>query len=339
MKRWHMAWLGVLMGGCSVSYPPKPFANETVPTEIIAQVDEIRSRPVLVRFLNGTQDRTAQLGTNLRLGESVRTEGEGRAQVLLNNGAIVRIGGNSRLTLTSANQVQLDRGKFLLIGRVENGQPLKEGVSLQTPFGALTTRDGVVYGEVTTEGNNRHTLLVLEGNAILKLPNGGKEILLKRGEELPIKQNGVPETVQRPTQSDLERRFRESKLLFGFAVRFASQATWERDLKVALRTPAKVEYRPQEQTRATPVRTEPATVRRDPPPPSTPKLEPQVTPSPEPPVVAEPVPLPEPVAPAPEPVPLPEPVAPAPEPVPLPEPVAPAPEPPLPEPIAPEPPP
>jgi len=299
-----------LVGGCYLGYPPKPFSSELPPTEMIAQIDEIPSRPVWVRFLNGTTERTAQVGTWLRVGESLRTEANARVQIVLTNGAIARISGNSSLVLKP--QLQANSGSFFVSAVLENGKPADRDTQVQTPFGMVSTKDGAFYLEIPPEPNKKRRLLVLHGKVTVNLRR--KDITLHKGEELLISVDGSADKPQRPSQEELESRFAKSDLLFGFSTRFAGQSLWERQLKVAHRQPEQVEFR--RAARPAPVRPQPTpeyiapqpttAVRSAPPPVRQPEPSPEApappaTPEP---VVAEPPPL--------EPVPILE--SPAPEP-------------------------
>jgi hypothetical protein len=330
--------VGFLLASCTPALPPKPFSWEVAPTQVVALMDEIHSRPVLVRFLNSTTERSAQIGTVLRVGESVRTETNAMTQVALNNGVIVRLGDNSALTLKSPAQVSVDSGKVLVAARLENGKPLPKPIEILVPFGTITSTNGVFYVEVPPQPHKNPKVFVLEGTLTNKL-RSGKTINLQKGDELQIKPDGTGDKVVRPAQSELESRFAKSDLLFGFATRFAGQSLWESQLKVARREISTVRYRPKDLSRNRPTArpapvtpsepvvpsepiapSEPVTpvVRRNPPPPVKPTSAPPPPaepPAPPPEVVTEPEPPPVMEVPAPEP---PPPVmeVPAPEPLP-----------------------
>jgi len=303
------------LGGCSLGYPPKPFSSEVPPTEAIAQIDEIPSRPVWVRFLNGTTERTAQIGTLLRVGESLRTEADARVQIVLNNGAIARISGNSSLTLNPKLGLRANSGLFFVSAVLENGKPLEQATQVQTAFGMVTTRNGAFYLEIPQEPSQNRRVLALHGDITVKLSRTGKDVLLQKGDELLIKADGSADQPKRPSQAELESRFAKSDLLFGFSTRFAGQSLWETQLKVARREPERVKFRRSDVARTAPVQPQPVVepppqppVRSEPPP--LPPVQPVAPPVVETPVVVEPPPLVEP--PAPEPIPVIEPPAPEP---------------------------
>ncbi len=304
------------LGGCVVGYPPKPFSSEVPPTEAIAQVDEIPSRPVWVRFLNGKTERTAQLGTWLRVGESLRTEGTATVQIVLNSGAIARISGNSSLVLNSL--LQANSGYFLVSAMQEDGRQGQQDTQVQTPFGVISTGNGAFYLEIPQATNQKHRILALHGNIKVKLSRTGKEIALQKGEELLIASDGSAGNPQRPTQGELESHFAKSDLFFGFSTKFVGQSFWEKQLKVARRAPEQVKFRPAppnpEPIYAPPP--QPSTAVRNVP---TPRRQPEPTVAPPaPPVSPEPVvaePAPAIAPPPPEPPPIIE--APAPEPPPI----------------------
>lgn len=245
------ALVGFVLASCGHNPPPKPFSWEVSPTEAVAQMDEIRDRPVLIRFLNSTSESPAQIGTVLRAGESVRTEAKAMTQVAMKNGAVVRIGEKSAFTLKSSGQVSADSGYLLVAARLENGKPLTKPIEVQTPFGAIDSANAVFHLEIPTQPNKNRTVFVLEGTLTTKL-RSGKSIILKKGDELQIKPDGTGAKTLRPTQAELESRFAKSDLLFGFATRFAGQSLWEGQLKVARREIGTVRYRPEDLARNRP---------------------------------------------------------------------------------------
>ncbi|HBC41651.1 MAG TPA: hypothetical protein DCZ88_07110, partial [Pseudanabaena sp.] len=63
-----------MLPSCTISQPEKPFSSEVLPTEAIAEISEIRSYPVRVKYVNSTTARPATVGVALKVNESVSTD-------------------------------------------------------------------------------------------------------------------------------------------------------------------------------------------------------------------------------------------------------------------------
>ncbi|MFM7887907.1 MAG: hypothetical protein ACKPCM_14730, partial [Pseudanabaena sp.] len=98
---------------CTISQPAKPFSSEALPTEVIAEITEIRSYPVRIKYINSTTARPANVGVPLKVNESVSTDESSTAQITLKTGTIFRIGGAANLTLRPQNQVEIESGQLV----------------------------------------------------------------------------------------------------------------------------------------------------------------------------------------------------------------------------------
>lgn len=120
----------VALNSCAISQPTKPFSSEALPTEAIAEISEIRSYPVRVKYLNATSAKPASVGGPLKVDESVSTEDSSTAQLTMRNGVIFRIGGVSNLKIKPQNQVEFTSGKLVAWSASDRKTPSQ----IQTPL-------------------------------------------------------------------------------------------------------------------------------------------------------------------------------------------------------------
>lgn len=219
----------VAVPGCFAPPPSKPFSSEVVPTDNLAEISEIRDFSVWVRFLNSSEDRTASVGTTLKAGETVRTEGTSRAQIVLNSGVIVRVAGDATLTINPKNQLNLNKGR--LLAWVASSQNLT--AEIQTPFGSVSSSDGTFYVDIPKESSKQRQILALNGTVTVKLSRSSDTLTLKAGEELTVMPDGTPSTPKPLAKEDIEKRLAGNPLLFGFNTRLASQADIETTFKIS----------------------------------------------------------------------------------------------------------
>jgi hypothetical protein len=219
----------VALPGCFAPPPTKPFSSEVVPTDKLAEISEVRDFSVTVRFLNSTEDRTASVGTNLKAGETVRTEGNSRAQLALNSGVIVRVGGDAALTINPKNQLNLDKGRLLTW--VTQSQNLT--AEIQTPFGSVSSSDGTFYIDIPKESSQARQILALNGTVTVKLLRSPDPINLKAGEELIVSPDGTASKPKLVAREDIEKRLAGNPLIFGFNTRLASQSDIESTFKIS----------------------------------------------------------------------------------------------------------
>ncbi|WP_330481574.1 FecR family protein [Tumidithrix elongata] len=219
----------VAIPGCFAPPPSKPFSSEIVPTDKLAEISEIRDFSVRVRFLNSSEDRPASVGTTLKAGETVRTEGTSRAQIVLNSGVIVRVDGDTNLTINPKNQLNLDKGR--LLAWVASSQNLTAEV--QTPFGSVSSSDGTFYVNVPKESSKQRQILALNGTVTVKLARSSDTVTLKAGEELIVMPDGNASIPKPLAKEDIEKRLAGNPLIFGFNTRLASQADIESTFKIS----------------------------------------------------------------------------------------------------------
>lgn len=219
----------VALPGCFAPPPNKPFTSEVTNTDKLAEIAEIRDFSVSVRFLNSSEDRNASVGTSLKAGETVRTGGNSRAQILLNSGVLVRVGGESALTINPKNQLNLDKGR--LLAWVSASQNLTAEV--QTPFGSVSSSDGTFYIDIPKESSKQRQILALNGTVTVKLTKSSDTVTLKTGEELIVMPDGTAPNPKPLSKEDIEKRLAGNPLIFGFNTRLASLADIESTFKIS----------------------------------------------------------------------------------------------------------
>ncbi|MBD2187752.1 FecR domain-containing protein [Pseudanabaena mucicola] len=334
-----------LLPSCITSQPPKPFSSEALPTEAIAEISEIRSYPVRVKYLNSASARPATVGVPLKVNESVSTEESSNAQVTLRSGTIIRIGGKSNLTLKPKNQVEFISGNLVAWADRDRKAPAQ----VQTPFGEISSNNGTIYVEIPNKAAEDRRVIALDGTVTVLLKDSSQLVTLNKGEEISIKANGKASAPKRIDNEGVNKRIANNSLLFGFSTQLASlsQITSEFGVSASVKEASRIEFRrsdlpkPAENTNRNKVTYTSGSVNNDPPPPA---AEPQ--PQAKPPSAAapqnDPPPAPLPSEPAPlpsEPAPLPSEPAPS-EPITNnPPPVATPIEPPAPQPAPLDPPP
>jgi hypothetical protein len=221
--KWGMGLL--LITGCNTN-PPKPFSSELAPTEAIAKITEIPNRPVWVRFTNSRDDSPAAIGTDLKVGESIRTEAKARVQVVLKNGVIIRLGGDTDVSINAQNQIQLNRGQIVV------WVAKKVTAEIVTPTAIAAITDATLYIQLPQDNKDRQ-ILVLQGVATVRIKDVVEAIMLKAGENLAITANGKTSPPQKLTQAVLNQRFVETKILSGFSSKLAGQDTIEANLQIS----------------------------------------------------------------------------------------------------------
>jgi hypothetical protein len=323
---------------CINNQPPKHFSSEALPTEAIAEISEIRSYPVRVKYLNSASARPASVGVTLKVNESVSTEESSNAQVTLRSGTIIRIGGKSSLTLKPKNQVEFISGNLVAWADRDRKSPAQ----VQTPFGEISSNNGTIYVEIPSKAAEDRRVIALDGTVTVLLKDSSQLVTLSKGEEISIKANGKASAPKRIDNEGVNKRIANNSLLFGFSTQLASlpQITSEFGVSASVKEASRIEFRrsdlpkPAENPNPNRVTYTSGSVNNDPPPPAaepqpqanSPSANaPQNDPPPEP-APPEPAPLPPEPAP-PEPAP-PEPITNNPPPVATPiEPPAPQPAP------------
>jgi FecR protein len=219
----------VILPACNFGSPTKPFSAEVNPTDSIAKITEVKNRPVWIRFLNTNDDKSATVGMLLKPGESMRTEESAHAQIHLLSGAVVRVEGDSSLTVSQKDQVTLDKGQLLAWSAPSQTTPTQ----IQTSFGIVSVKNTTVYIDVPKDASQDKHILALQGNVEVRLNSGSEPIKLKTGQELTIKANGTAAAPQTLDTAAVEKKLAKSNLIYGFNSRLESLAAIESQLKIS----------------------------------------------------------------------------------------------------------
>jgi FecR protein len=147
------------------------------------KITEIPKQKVWIRQLGSTKEILAREGMDIQVGETIRTENEGKVQIELNNKLAFRLGGNSTVTLQLDNQLNLTDGT--MISWVVPGQ--KVPTEIVTPSGVAGIRGTTVYVEVSPNSNKGSLFFTWEGEMFIHLKGQTSEIVLKTGDEITIK--------------------------------------------------------------------------------------------------------------------------------------------------------
>jgi len=231
----------IILPSCTISQPPKPFSSEALPTEAIAEISEIRSYPVRVKYVNAISARSATVGVPLKVNEIVSTEDSSTAQVTLRSGAIIRIGGKSSLTLKPQNQVEFTSGRLVAWAASDRKAPAQ----VQTPFGEISSNDGTVYLEIPAKAAEDRRVIALDGTVTVLLKTTSEIITLSKGEEIRIKADGKASAPKRIDKESIDKRIANNALIFGFSTQLASlpQIASEFGVTATVREASKIEFR------------------------------------------------------------------------------------------------
>ena len=254
MQRWQLSKISgrivpllvlslsaTLLPSCLTSQPPKPFSSEALPSEAIAEISEIRSYPVRVKYLNSSVAKPATVGIPLKVDETVSTDENSTAQVSLRNGAIVRIGGKSSLTLKPKNQVEFTSGRLLTWAEGEN----KATTKVLTNFGEISTDNGTVYIEIPTKVAEDRRVIALDGKVTILLKASSQTLTLNKGEEVTVKADGKASEPKRIEKESIDKRLANNNLIFGFSTQLTNlnQIVAEFGISAAAKAASTIEFR------------------------------------------------------------------------------------------------
>lgn len=212
-----------VLPACNFSGPAKPFSSEVNPADSVAKITEVKSRPVWIRFLNTDSDQSATVGIAVKPGEAIRTEDSARAQIHLLNGDLVRVEGESLLTIAQKDTVNFEQGQLLAWSASKQTSPTQ----IKTPFGIISVSNTTVFVSIPKDASKDRQILALQDNVEIKLNSGSVPIKLKTGQELTIKSDGTISTPKNLEVAEVEKKLGKSKLLYGFDSRLESLAAIE----------------------------------------------------------------------------------------------------------------
>jgi hypothetical protein len=194
-----MAAAAIALFGCESQPSSTPSSSVPSPTAsnapAIAKVSLIEDKPVFVASQQNPQPKEidAQVGMDLYVADTVRTEANGKTQVEFNNGVGFRIGGDSILQIQPQNRLHLKSGK--MITWIKPG--LKVPTEISTPYATAAIRGTTAFVEIPKDINQGVRFFSWEGTVSVKLPNQSKEIVLVTGEEILVKPNDTKPPVVR----------------------------------------------------------------------------------------------------------------------------------------------
>ncbi|MBD2175484.1 FecR domain-containing protein [Pseudanabaena sp. FACHB-1998] len=226
---------------CTINQPPKPFSSEALPTEAIAEISEIRSYPVRVKYINSSSARPATVGVPLKVNESVSTEDQSTAQVTLRSGTIIRIGGNAKLTLKPQNQVEFASGRLVAWAASDRKAPAQ----IKTTFGEISSNDGTLYLEIPEKAAEDRRIMALDGTVTVLLKSTSEIVTIGKGEEIKIKADGKATAPKRIDKESIDKRIANNSLIFGFNNQLASlpQITSEFGVTATVKEASTIQFR------------------------------------------------------------------------------------------------
>ncbi|AFY69506.1 FecR family protein [Thalassoporum mexicanum PCC 7367] len=219
----------VFLGACNGGAPPKPFNAEVAPTEPIAKIQEIRDRPVWVKFRNTANDSSGRVGMKLEAGEIIRTEADARLQLSFDNGILVRLEGDSTIEIKNENQVVLKQGRMVVMLPADQDTALE----IDTPQAQIFASDSntTLFVETATEESKSATVFALNGAVKVK-PQHDDRLTLETGQSVLISEQGNAGAIETPSLDLVREKFAREPLLYGFSTRLASQGTIEASLQI-----------------------------------------------------------------------------------------------------------
>jgi hypothetical protein len=198
-----------------------------------AVISSVEAAPVWIQPQNTSIEEAAIAGSALLYGDTIRTEGDGLAQVDLASGLAFRIGGDASLVLQPDNRLNLSAGQMLTW--VEPGENVP--TEIVTPAGIAGLRGTTLFVFVPPNGGEV-VFFAWEGTIQVQLEAGGEEILLQPGEELLVRPGerdvaAVRSRVRRLSRREILQRRRESRLLTQFRQPLPTQSAIEATLEAA----------------------------------------------------------------------------------------------------------
>jgi hypothetical protein len=204
---WSMALLtlGTLMTSCQTlsettpgtfnTIPPATTATETpeasAADDTPATITQIDAQPVWFRQQSQNDEVPAEVGMDLHIGDTIRTEDPALAELVFTNGLGFRIGGNAALTLQPGRNLELTSGE--MITWVQPGKTIP--VDIVTPVAIAGIRGTTVYVNIPDDPTAPVEFFSWEGTVSVRLPGQTEEIFLESGEQVFIA----------PGETDLER--------------------------------------------------------------------------------------------------------------------------------------
>lgn len=191
--RFFSLWLSSMaliaaLTSCRNQTNPNSTPSSTVSTPAssaipVGKITDIPKQTVWVRQPGTTKEIPAQQGMGIQVGETIRTENEGKVQIELKNGLAFRVGENSAITLEPNNQLNLTAGT--MITWVVPGQ--KVPTKIVTPSGVAGIRGTTVYVQIPPNPDQGILFFTWEGRVTVQLIDQKPEMVLNTGDEVIVK--------------------------------------------------------------------------------------------------------------------------------------------------------
>lgn len=196
-----------------VDSPQETATDPDASTDADAIVSAIAAPPVWVKAATADAETSAQVGTQLAYGDTVRTAEPGLAEIELDNGLAFRIGGDTALTLEPDNRLQLEAGE--MITWVEPGKQVS--TEIVTPAGIAGLRGTTLFVKIPADGQGEVLFFAWEGTIRFRPTDSDAEILLRGGEELRVRPGerdiaALRRRIRRLDRRELRMRRRRSRL-------------------------------------------------------------------------------------------------------------------------------
>lgn len=182
-----------------------------------AVIRDVAAPSVWVRPTVTNEEESAIAGDTLAYGDTIRTQGEGLAEVDLVSGLSFRIGGEAALTLQPDNQLDLQTGEMIVW--VEPGQQVP--AHIVTPVGIAGLRGTTLFISVPENNAEAVSFFAWEGTIEIQVSEEAEAIKLQSGEELQIRPGerdvaNLRGRVRRLNRREIRQRRRRSNLLNRF---------------------------------------------------------------------------------------------------------------------------
>ncbi|MEO1209544.1 MAG: FecR domain-containing protein [Cyanobacteria bacterium J06638_20] len=200
--------------GTVVAAPPTDLAAIA---DADAVIRDVAAPSVWVRPSVTHEEESAIAGDTLVYGDTIRTQGEGLAEVDLVSGLSFRIGGEAALTLQPDNQLDLQAGQMIVW--VEPGKQVP--ARIVTPVGIAGLRGTTLFISVPEDDTEAVSFLAWEGTIAIQVAEDAEAITLQSGEELSVRPGerdvaNLRSRVRRLNRREIRQRRRRSNLLNRF---------------------------------------------------------------------------------------------------------------------------
>lgn len=210
----------ILLSGCVLTHPPKPFKDEMPISRPIAHLEQSQATQVL--FLNSKTPKTTTGGIALRSGEIVTTDSQGTAQIQFHNRTRSRLARQTEVKLQSAQSLALRQGSIIVDS--------PDFFQVNTKFGRVTATNATFYVETTPAPWQSSQIVVLRGQVESFILNSEGKIVIKGGEAVTITPLGLPWKIYQLQAKDRQYWLQKIKQLFKFSDRLPVEVVFHAPL-------------------------------------------------------------------------------------------------------------